>query len=125
MLLDLSSAFDFIGHSLLLDKMKRYGFTVTALKWIESYLTKRKQTIYFNGSASKVRHVTCGVPQGGCLGPLLFSIFINELPFVLKKYNIAIYADDSKMYATPPSVGELNNMLQEELNSVTEWISSN
>lgn len=66
----------------------------------------------------------CGLPQGSCFGPLLFSVFINKLPF-LKKSNIAIYVDDSTIYATAPLIGELNSILQEELNSVAEWICNN
>ena len=92
---------------------------------MKSYFISRKQTIYFNGSTSKMRHVTCGLPQGSCLGWLLFSVFINELPLVLKKSNIAIYADDSTIYATAPLIGELNNILQEALNSAAKWIGNN
>ncbi|KAF7645556.1 hypothetical protein LDENG_00202400, partial [Lucifuga dentata] len=101
-LLDFSSAFDVIDHSLLLDKLNLYGFTLTALKWMESYLTNRRQTVFFNGSLSKVRSVTCGEPQGSCLGPLLLAVFTNDFP-------IAMYAGDSTIYASATSTEKLND----------------
>ena len=81
-LLDFSAAFDVIDHKLLLNKLNAYGFEVGAVRWLESYLTNRTQLVYFNGSFSRTNSLVCGVPQGSCLGPLLFSIFINDLPCV-------------------------------------------
>ena len=78
-LLDLSAAFDVIDHSLLLKKLKCYGFTPSAVAWIECYLTNRTQKVFFNGSLSNARHIQCGNPQGSSLGPLLFLIFKNYL----------------------------------------------
>ncbi len=68
-LLDFSAAFDVIDHSLLLEKLKHYGFSLSAIKLMESYLTNRNQTVFFNGSLSDMKYVDCGVPQGSCLGP--------------------------------------------------------
>ncbi len=123
--LDFSLVFDVIHHSLLLDNLKQYSITFTALKWMERYLTNIRQTVFFNGSLSKIRHVTCGVPQGSCLGHLLFSVFANDLPLVLEKALIAVYVDDSTIYAAESSVGKLNNISHEELTLVVEWITSN
>ena len=76
--LDFSAAFDILDHDLLLEKLKYYRFSHSALLWIKSYLHDRHQTVYFNGSYSDIKQVKYGVPQGSCLGPLLYSIFTND-----------------------------------------------
>lgn len=94
-LFDFTAAFDIIDHELLLKKLESYGFAQSALSWIKSYLTNRTQAVFFfNGSYSDVKSVRCGVPQGSCLGPLLYTIFTNDLPLDLNKSNISMYADD-------------------------------
>lgn len=122
-LLDFSAAFDVIDHFLLLGKLIQYGFSLSAMKLMESYLTDRSQTVHFNGSLSDIKYVDCGVPQGSCLGPLLFSIFVNDLPLVLDRTKIAMYADDSTIYAAESSTVELNNKLQYDLRLVAEWVT--
>lgn len=72
--LDFSAAFDVIDHNLQLDKLSAYGFTDCAVRWMNSYLTNRSQSVYFNGSFSSALGLDCRVPQGSCLGPLCFSI---------------------------------------------------
>ena len=93
--LDFTAAFDVIEHNLLLGKMKGYGFKPSAISWLESYLAKRSQRIFFNGSYSDRTHVDSGIPQGSCLGPLMYSIFTNDLPLVLNNGKISMYADDA------------------------------
>lgn len=75
---------------------------------MESYLSDRRQLVYFNGSFSKVRVVEQGVPQGSCLGPLLYTIFTNDLPTVLDKASISMFADDSTVYLAGTDIGDLN-----------------
>ena len=79
-LLDFSAAFDIINHSLLLEKCMCYGFTHPDIIWIKSYLSNRTQRVFCNGSLSNIIHLESGIPQGSCLGPLLFSIFTNDMP---------------------------------------------
>ena len=97
-LLDFSAAFDLIDHNMLLMKLAAYGFNNCTLNWMRSYSSNRMQTVYFNGSCSAVKAVQCGVPQGSCLGPLLYSIFTNAMPLVLSKVSVAMFADDSTVY---------------------------
>lgn len=92
---------------------------------MRSYLSDRTQTVFFNGSFSEVKTVKYGVPQGICLGPLLYTIFTNDLPHVLKKTSISMYADDSTIYTSGATASELNVILNSELRSVVEWINKN
>lgn len=124
-LLDFSAAFDIIDHSLLQGKLKCYGFTPSALAWVESYLTDRTQKVYFNGSFSEVRSVACGIPQGSSLGPLLFSIFTNDLPLVCKRASVSMYADDVTLYMPAPALENITAALNNELQMVSNWVTDN
>ncbi len=124
-MLDFSAAFDLIDHNLLLKKLECYGFEVSSLSFLRSYLTDRTQTVFFNGCFSEENAVSCGVPQGSCLGPLLYTIYTNDLPLVLRNANIGMYADDSTIYTSALTNGELNLVLREELKAVVDWINCN
>lgn len=124
-LLDFSAAFDIIDHKILLNKLKCYGFTPSAIAWIESYLTTRTQKVLFNGCLSNAQQLQCGIPQGSSLGPLLFSIFTNDLPLVCKNACVSMYADDSTLYTSARTVEEINSVLNKELQLVFNWVSEN
>ena len=83
-LVDFRKAFDLVDHIILLKKLQCYRCHETCLKWFESYLTNRTQRVSLNGNLSESAHVSCGLPKGSILGPLLFLIFINDLPLSLK-----------------------------------------
>ena len=96
--LDLQNAFDTVNHHILLDKLKHYGIRGTALVCFSSYLSNRSQYVYVNSCNSNHLNVSCGVPQGSLLGPLLLLIYINDLPNSSTKLSFNLFADDSNIY---------------------------
>ena len=122
-LLDFSAAFNIIDHNLLLKKYMCYGFST--ISWIQSDLSNRTRRVFFNGRVSNVKHVKCCVPQGSSPGPLLFSIFTNDLPLALNKACVSMYTDDSTKYASATTANEVTETLNKELQSVLEWLASN
>ena len=95
--IDLKKAFDTVNHQILLSKMEHYGIRGTLLKWFESYLTDRKQFVYHNGESSSLKSISCGVPQGSVLGPLLFLIYVNDIPNMSSKLIFYLFADDTNI----------------------------
>ena len=93
--LDLSKAFDTVDHTIMLRKLSSFGVTSDTAKWFESYLNGRMQCTSCGSELSDLLSVTHGVPRGSILGPLLFLIYINELPTFIKHSEVALYADDA------------------------------
>ncbi len=116
---DFQKAFDSVPHRRLLKKLQSYGVYGNVLRWIEGFLTNRKQRVCVNGTLSTWSDVTSGVPQGSVLGPLLFVIFINDLPDVVN-CQIKIYADDTKIYKRVNSELEAAD-LQQDIDAIFRW----
>ena len=96
--IDLSKAFDTLDHSILLSKLKYYGVTGCSYDLLSSYLTDRFQIVEFSGHKSDTTPISTAVPQSSVLGPLLFLIYINDLPLVSNNFDMLIHADDTTLY---------------------------
>ena len=127
--MDLSKAFDTLNHEILLKKLQYYGINGTALHWFSSYLINRKQYVELNNTSSTISTLNIGVPQGSILGPLLFLIYINDMPNASNAFKFILYADDSTLFSTIeytlPMQANVNSMLDEEINRVYEWLVAN
>ena len=119
--LDFSKAFDTVPHQRLLLKLKAHGAGERLLRWIESFLVGRRQRVVLNGARSSWTCVRSGVPQGSVLGPLLFVIYVNDLPEAVQS-NIQMFADDTKIYRPLSSPSDAEQ-LQADLNAAIDWSS--
>ena len=96
--MDLHKAFDTVNHGILFKKLEHYGIRDNMIGWFQSYLNDRKQYVDINGKSSHLLDITCGVSQGSVLGPLLFLIYMNDLPNIGKILNFYLFADDTNIY---------------------------
>ena len=123
---DTRKAFDSIDHKILLKKMQeQFGVRVLELKWSHSYLTNRTQVCVVDGHTSSAMEIICGVPQGSILGPLMFLLYINDLPECLLNTTSGMYADDTLIYASSASFSELVLKLNHDLENIVKWLSQN
>ena len=123
--LDLKKAFETVDHKILIEKMIRYGVRGNEINWFKSYLSSRKQFCTVNGHKSTVREVTCGIPQGSCLGPLLFILYLNDFEGCLQFSCASIYADDTHVTSASSDIEELIQMTREELENIADWMRVN
>ena len=122
--IDLSKAFDTLNHGILLDKLQYYGICDKENNVFNNYLTGRYQYVEYNGAQSSTQLITTGVPQGSVLGPLLFLIYINDLPQVCNIFDMLMYADDTTLYCNI-NQNSSEDAINNELKNITEWLSSN
>ena len=123
--LDLSKAFDTVNHKILLMKMYKYGIRGVALSWFESYLSNRNQYVSFSNHNSESMLISCGVPQGSILGPLLFLLYVNDMPNVSSVLFTILFADDTNVFVQGKSLDHLIDVMNNELCKLSEWMAIN
>lgn len=123
--IDLTKAFDTINHHVLLAKLESFGMSGPPLSFIKSYLSNRSQMVHVNGHLSTPKLINVGVPQGSILGPLLFLMFINDLPTILTRTKCILYADDTTIFQSSKSVSSLQSDLNTDLHNITLWCQAN
>ena len=123
--LDFSKAFDTVDHQILLNKMYNYGIRGIAFKWMESDLSNRRQFVLFKDVRSEYATVTCGVPQGSIMGPLLFLLYVNDIANVSTSLLPILFADDTNVFLTGNNIDQMIEIMNGELNNVFLWLNSN
>ena len=124
LLLDIRKAFDSVPHPILLKKLEFYGIRGIPHKLLDSYLSERKQFVSIDNIHSQLHDITYGVPQGSILGPLLFLLYINDLPTALQT-TPRLFADDTALLISNPSFSKMESLTASELSSVSTWMASN
>ena len=124
-LLDLKKAFDVVDHDIMAKKLEIYGFNKKALALFNSYMTNRTQQVQIGNALSDKCPVKYGVPQGSILGPLLFILYINDLPLSISNCNTDMYADDSTIHISGKNISDIQTKVQEDLNRIELWCKDN
>ena len=123
--LDLQKVFDTVNHEILLQKLEHDGIRGNVLSWFQSYLSGRTQYVTVNGHVSDLLPTRCGVPQGSVLGPLLFLIYVNDLPNVSKVMQFYLFADDTSIYFDSDNLVYLQKIVNRELKKIKKWLEAN
>ncbi len=122
---DFRKAFDTVDHEILLNKLEHYGIRGQTNDLFRSYLTGRKQYCVINGVTSNIQNITCGVPQGSVLGPILFILYINDMHRSVSKSDTRLFADDSGLYMHHKRFDELINIAKTEISHLFNWCVAN
>ena len=117
--------FDTVDHARLLPKFPIYGIKNKELCWFESNLFGRKQIVSYDGALSEIQAISCGVPQGSILGPLLFTLLINDINKNLRKCEMTLYADDSVLYVGGKTCDVIEEKLNSDLEQIANWFVQN
>ena len=123
--LGLSKAFDTVDHHILLNKLDHYGIRRHSFNWVSSYLANRIQLVQFTSACSQPEPIVCGVPQGSILGPLLFIIYINNLPNASNLLKTFLFADDTSLFYSHKDPNQLIRVMNCELSKISEWLKVN
>ena len=124
--IDLSKAFDTVDHSILLKKLELYGITDRNHGWLKSYLSNRRQFVQINEKEkTSLETISCGVPQGSILGPLLFLLYVNDLKNASNILDPIMFADDTNLFFTHKDIRYLFQIVNQELENINQWFVSN
>ena len=123
--LDLRKAFDTVSHQRLLNKMVNFDFSAKTIKWIQSYLVNRTQCVRINNTNSTFKKYPKGVPQGSTISPILFSLYINDLPDVCPAVHTQMYADDTAIFYHGEEPAEVAAVLSNAMNAICTWLTDN
>ena len=123
--LDLTNAFDTVNHNILLKKLYQYGVRGIALNWFESYLYNRQQYVAYNNCVSNKLNISCGVPQGSILGPILFLLYVNDMVNASSVLFSILFADDTNLFLQGKNIDELFNVANTEIIKVLDWLLAN
>ena len=125
MFIDLKKAFDTIDHTLLFQKLNRYGIRGIANACLDSYLKERAQYVFNNNENSNPMNMCCGVPQGSILGPKLFILYINDMVDVSNIFKFIIFADDTNLFCTSKDIVSWSVTICNELMKLEKWFALN
>ena len=123
--IDLEKAFDTVNHQILLSKLSYYGIRGVANSWFASYLSNRHQTVSLKCVSSSRLPITCGVPQGSILGPLLFLLYINDMNLAMRHSTIYHFADDTNLLYSCKSLKDLRKKVNKDLDLLYDWLCAN
>ena len=123
-LIDLQKAFDTINHDIFLSKISCLGFSKSAIAWYKSYLENRTFLVNVENKFSNPGNLTCGVPQGSILGPLIFLLYVNDMSTSVD-CDLLLYADDSCLVFTGSNIKDIENNLNRNFESLCDWFVEN
>ena len=124
-LIDLQKAFDTINYDILLEKMELMNFSLETICWFKSYLSNRSFIVNVDSTFSEPANLVCGILQGSILGPLLFLIYINDLPQAVKDSDIRLYADDTCISYSHKNIKTIEENLNKDFDSLCDWFLDN
>ena len=120
--IDFKKACDTVDHDILCQKLNYYGIQQRELIWFQSYLSNLEQFCTVNGIDSEINSINIGIPQGSCLGPLLFIICINDLPQAVLDSNVSMYADGTSLCYQSLDMNKLNEVINNDLGKLQRWL---
>ena len=122
--LDFAKAFDTVNHEILFGKLENYGIRGLPLIWFKSYLSNRKQVVKIGQCVSRIKTITCGVPQGSVLGPLLFLIYVNDIHVSSPKVKFNLFVDDTCIFHSSKQLSSSEKELNIILENVANWLKA-
>ena len=125
MYFDLQKAFDTVDHKILLEKLYNYGIRGIVHDWFRNYFSNRRQFVAINNTCSNLGNITCGVPQGSVLGPLLFLIYVNDIAQASPNSDIRLFADDTNVFVYGKSLTETNLKAESVVRDLNQWFLAN